>query len=1005
MTLRPCPQPVVDTQTEPSRTTPRAAKAGTSAAGSRARVKADPSSRSFAVRSTRGASGSHISLSLKKRTLTDRLGNSINWFEKLPVEVVCIILEMTAALPPEPYADGDDGDGPKVGNPIFCWHSDPARVTLRLVCRSWNQIILSMAREVHVEIGADESLKTMKTNEEARNRRMVTASSPSNGRGNRVRQLDRNTNLGSSSIADPTVRRSVRIAATSMSSASSSPYSSTLTSRASSQSYNDILAEEAVRQYGVYSDRHPRLYQRIMQAQSDKRRAVNQTPIPLQVFYNTRTPAAPSGDVQASPKARESNNPWSCPPNINSLYIYGTLPKLSHPQENEVLVPGSSAAGSSAGGGSFHDNAECPEYHIKEDDHGTALDHWLRAAVPRHLTKFSINCSSDFGLSGDQQMLKRYSLEKCTNSATKGHYYNGSDSSGFLSYGIVTGGVLLYGFRRLENLTMLAMCSDQLFVDESFTGALGTLVHLRRLIYTFPCDPVQPAWRDLFRYCSSCELYHRINATKNYTRQLLMPQLPNQITDFTFAMDEIQFQKIRVDPQDQYRRSLSRTESTRFCLSLWKTDYKGHVENNDHLESSAWCGFDLTPEAARSWWPENLTRLDLSNCTVVGSRFDVPPRLCDLVIGYPLQPKELPESETTPDLDSWKRQWFPKTLVSLEVQGVPYHASCEMQDDPELKVKAWMAYSETILGMVPHELEQLTVHCFQVPQVSSLNLMTARCAHSLKEWTLRLLCPQRPRDSGHTPMQLYSPVIFVDEDSSDDDLYESDGMDSDGEEYYQLMATRLQRRLSRDALRDYAAVAEADIQDTYDETPIRIRNACKRLNRLRTINVDVNFQHYKYCSARWNGDMSLVEPTKPLLGDVICLDTSEDENGEDDVLEVKRGQAKQNQNANDEHTFGGWADRSKKGKVHSRESSMEDLAAVNGKGKAVDRGHTEDPIKDFSTSVTSSAGSGACHVHGVHSTLLYNQLQPRVEPKAEVRYWHNSCCGKRCLGWIRVRQD
>lgn len=237
---------------------------------------------------------------------------------------------------------------------------------------------------------------------------------------------------------------------------------------------------------------------------------------------------------------------------------------------------------------------------------------------------------------------------------------------------------------------MLAMCSDQLFVDESFTAALGTLVHLRRLIYTFPCDPVQPAWRDLFRYCSSCELYHRINATKNYTRQLLMPQLPNHITDFTFAMDEIQFQKIRVDPQDQYRRSLSRTESTRFCLSLWKTDYKGRVENSNRLDSSAWCGFDLAPEAARSWWPENLTRLDLSNCTVIGSKFDVPPRLCELVIGYPLQPKEQPESEVNPALDSWRRQWFPQTLISLEIQGVPYHASCEMQDDPELKVKAWM---------------------------------------------------------------------------------------------------------------------------------------------------------------------------------------------------------------------------------------------------------------------------------------------------------------------------
>ncbi|KAF9389679.1 hypothetical protein CPB97_010863 [Podila verticillata] len=972
MTLRPRPQPaMVDVRAQPSRTTHRVTKSGKSAEGFRTRVNSASSSRSSTTRSTGSMNGSNSRLTFKKRTLTDHLRNhstgaSVNLFEKLPVEIVCIILEMTAALPAEPYADGDDGDGPKVGNPIFYWHTDPARVTLSLVCRSWNQVVLSMAREVHVEIGADESLKTLKANEEARSRRM--APTPSSSK-------DRHMDLGLSSISDPTVRRSVRIAATSISSTSSNLYPSALRSSASSQSYSDILAEEAVRHYGVYSDRHPRLYQRIMQAQSDKRRAVNQTPIPLQVFYNTRTPAAT--DVQTTSKARESNNPWSCPPNIHSLYIYGTLPKMSHPQENEVLLPGSSAAGSSAGGGSFHDNPGCPEYHIKEDDHGTALDHWLRAAVPRHLTKFSINCSSDFGLSGLLSLprsLKSLEINRCSK---------------------VTGGVLLYGFRRLENLTMLAMCSDQLFVDESFTAALGTLVHLRRLIYTFPCDPVQPAWRDLFRYCSSCELYHRITATKNYTRQLLMPQLPNQITDFTFAMDEIQFQKIRVDPQDQYRRSLSRTESTRFCLSLWKTDYKDHTVKNDSPESSEWCGFDLAPEAVRSWWPENLTRLDLSNCTVVGSKFDVPPRLCELVIGYPLQPKELSESEANPDLDSWNRQWFPRTLVLLEVQGVPYHASCEMQDDPEWKVKAWMTYSETLLGMVPHELEQLTLHCFQVPQASALNMMTARCALSLKEWTLRLLCPQRPRDSGYTPMQLYSPVIFVDEDSSDDDLYESDDMDSDGEEYYHLMANRLQRRLSRDALRDYAAVAEADIQDTYDETPIRIRNACKRLNRLKTLNVDVNFQHYKYCSARWKGDMGLTEPVKPSPDETICLDTSDDDNGDDDILKVKNGQHtkhSQNQMANG-HIFDGSDDRSRKGETGAGELPNGVSATVKGKGKAVDRDHAEGLRKSFSTSTISS------------SNPLYNQPQPRVQPKAEVRYWPNSCCGKRCLGWIRVRQD
>lgn len=245
-------------------------------------------------------------------------------------------------------------------------------------------------------------------------------------------------------------------------------------------------------------------------------------------------------------------------------------------------------------------------------------------------------------------------------------------------------------------------------------------------------------------------------------------------------------------------------------------------------------------------------------------------------------------------------------------------------------------------------------------------------------------------------MQLYSPVIFVDEDSSDDDLYESDDMDSDGEEYYHLMANRLQRRLSRDALRDYAAVAEADIQDTYDETPIRIRNACRRLDRLRTLNVDVNFQHYKYCSARWKGDMGLTEPIKPSPDETIYLDTSDDDNGDDDILKVKNGQHtkhNQSQMANSGHTFDGSNDRSKQGETGAGELSIGISATVKGKGKAVDRDHAEGLRRGFSTSLISS------------SNPHYNQLQPRVQPKAEVRYWHNSCCGKRCLGWIRVRQD
>ncbi|KAF9408357.1 hypothetical protein BGZ94_002342 [Podila epigama] len=852
------------------------------------------------------------------------------------------------ALPMEPYTDGDDGDGPKAGNPMFYWYRDQSRIQLRLVCRTWNQIILAMAKELHVEMGVDESLKTLKALEEVRMQRIGGFSSSGAG-----------TIQVSTARTGSSVRRSARIAAAFSSRLTSSnttaTYASQDVSSPSTSSYSHL--EDGAMQYGVYSDRHPRLYQRIMQAQSDKRRAINQTPIPLQAFYNVRSTLNQqvAADAHISSKIRE-NNPWSCPPSISSLHVYGAPPKSSHPQENEMLVPGSSAAGSSAGGGSFHDSSGCPEYLIKVDDHGTALDHWLRAAVPRHLIKFSINCSRDFGLSGS---LKSLEINRCLK---------------------VTGGVLLFGFRRLENLTTLAMCSDQLFVDESFAAALGTLVHLRCLRYTFPCDPVQPAWRDLFRYCTSCELYHRVTATKKYTRQLLMPQLPNQITDFTFAMDEIQFQKIRVDPQDQYRRSLSRTENTRFCLVLWKTQYKNGKSDQVNSRPNAWCGFDLASAAVRSWWPENLTRLDLSNCTVMDAKFDVPPQLRELIIGYPLLPNELEESVQDPNLDELSRQWLPDTLLSLEVHAVPYHVSCEMQDEPERKVKAWMAYSENILGMVPSQLEQFTLHSFQVPDADALSLMAARVETSLETWTLRLLCPQRPRRSGFTPMQLYSPVVFVDEDSSDDDLFDSDSANSDGEGYDQFNAARIQRRLARNARWDHTVAAEADIQDMYDETPIRIRDSCKKLRALRRLNVDVNSQHHKYCTSRWKGNMGLSEPSDRVLDEFHPQ------------LESRHDSLRAQPTS-----------PSCPSKGKSRADKMENWTSSHGKLKS----KMADVSQDNPTEEFVMCGEG-----GVQKTdsvqIIMNTVYTNVQQgllKTEIRYWHNSCCGKRCLGWIRVRQD
>lgn len=229
-----------------------------------------------------------------------------------------------------------------------------------------------------------------------------------------------------------------------------------------------------------------------------------------------------------------------------------------------------------------------------------------------------------------------------------------------------------------------------MFTDESFLVALGSLKHLRQFVYIFPCDPVQPAWRDLFRYCSSCELYHRRVTTKTYLRELLMPELPHQIQDFVFEMDEPKFQHIRVDTVEQNHHGIDRAENTTFTLSLWKPDTKpkcSSAATTNPMEE--WCGFDLSPGEIRSWWPENLTRLDLSKSLITYLCFDVPPKLKELVISYPLEPNEIVTHGTTDVLEEDK-QWFPKSLVVLEVHGVPYHASCEMHDSASAKATSWM---------------------------------------------------------------------------------------------------------------------------------------------------------------------------------------------------------------------------------------------------------------------------------------------------------------------------
>jgi hypothetical protein len=97
-----------------------------------------------------------------------------NMFERIPTEVLCVILGWVV----EPIGDKmvytDDGDGPSIGNPLLYWHLDPDRTLLRLVCRSWNRTIVAMAREVHVKLGSDESMARLLENEERHRSRPST---------------------------------------------------------------------------------------------------------------------------------------------------------------------------------------------------------------------------------------------------------------------------------------------------------------------------------------------------------------------------------------------------------------------------------------------------------------------------------------------------------------------------------------------------------------------------------------------------------------------------------------------------------------------------------------------------------------------------------------------------------------------------------------------------------------------------------------------------------------
>lgn len=166
-----------------------------------------------------------------------------------------------------------------------------------------------------------------------------------------------------------------------------------------------------------------------------------------------------------------------------------------------------------------------------------------------------------------------------------------------------------------------------------------------------------------------------------------MPELPDQIQDFTFEMDELKFQQSRIETFEQNRHGLDRKD-IRYAVTLWKANDSTAAQSS---ATHTWCGFDLAQDEVRSWWPANLTRLDLSKAIITGSTFDVPCQLQELVIAYPLEPNEvLMTSGDLSGLSVEEKQWYPESLSTLEIRGVPYHVSCVIHDEFESKIKSWM---------------------------------------------------------------------------------------------------------------------------------------------------------------------------------------------------------------------------------------------------------------------------------------------------------------------------
>lgn len=370
--------------------------------------------------------------------------------------------------------------------------------------------------------------------------------------------------------------------------------------------------------------------------------------------------------------------------------------------------------------------------------------------------------------------------------------------------------------------------------------------------------------------------------------------------------------------------------------------------------------------------------------------------------------------------------------------------------------------------MVPFQLEHLTISSLQVPEAESMATMKERVKKSLKIWKVRLLCPQRPRQAAFSVLQLYAPFIYVDDESSEDEDEEaeediavlSSGEDTDSDSSMDYMESFLRRgELAADRLRRrrqqaqrqarptvgqtrplgqstnyqgspgaHTALGSLSAAEEYDVTPVMLRQAVKDMKVLESLEVYVNYQHYRLCRANWKGNLSLSEPpaiiTSPTLnsnniseeeerdGNHVCQDETHSRKKPKSILKRPTGAA-----SGVSTPAGSSVDRKGKGRAHDDlkgkgrkvdfsplqpEGTRDGSDSVmeigrQDKGKGVKRGRDDgddavDAQGQFLAVTTSLSGIGG----GVGG---------RGPAKTSLHYWDNSCCGERCLGWGRVHID